>query len=219
MYQLILDLQRRYHNTQYQFNALAEHQEDCIDRALLETLKQSPADVSSIRSDPFYETLKHTFRENLLQSIERFREAGLHIWLVIPPINLLERPTFSIPDPALSPEDRLSVLMYSKEKRWAEILRIDPNHAQANYEIGRIPPYDFNKLRIAAERDYRSRRLTWGLQDILLQLCKERDVVCVDLRDQEKKSELFFHDFCHPTQQYGVQTIAQALYTHIIGSK
>ena len=216
-YQLLLDLQRRVHGIQYQFDALAEHQDDCISRALLQTIEQLPKSDGHIRSDPFYQKLIRDFRQRMLQTIDTFQGENMKVWLVIPPINLLERPAFSIPDPKLSAEDRLKVLIKSKERKWSDILDIDPNHAQANYELGIQPPYDYEKLRIAAERDYRSRRITLGIQKELLNICTLREIDCIDLRGQEELSSRFFHDFCHPTREYGVQTIAQTLHTHILG--
>jgi hypothetical protein len=141
----------------------------------------------------------------------------MEVWLVIPPINLEQPPVYAHPNPILSHETKSLINNLVQKKQWTSILLLDQTHAKANYELG-IKTQDKNKLIIAAQRDYATQRITPAFQDILLEICETnpKTVTCIDLRHiQEDNTSQFFHDFCHPTRTFGVDSIANSLLQHI----
>jgi len=217
VYRWLQDQYRQQSGIKYTFNHLAEHQEDCIKRALKKRINQHPTKKGTGRSDPFYLEILQQFHKNITHSITSFGKKNMHVWLIIPPINLHSPPQQSRIDPTLPEEERKAIHQLLQKKEWERVLKRDPKHALANFSVG-IAEQDTQKLMIAAEEDYASSRITPSLQNTLVDICvnKEPHVTCIDLRYlQNDNIEQYFHDFCHPTYEYGVDLIAQSLLPHI----
>jgi len=213
LYRWLQDQHRQWKGIRYQAGQLLEHQEDCIQRAIQKTILQAPKNKGGFRSDPFYTAVLNDFEENLRTTIANFRQVNMHVWLVVPPINLNLPPKTAVIDPAIPLQEHPSIQALIDQKNWAAVLKRDPTHALANYYVGK-QKNDIVALSMAAERDYASQRITPSLQEIIVDICTQNQpgVLCVDLRYlQFESSEDFFHDFCHPTREYGINTITQSL--------
>ena len=217
VYRWLQDQYRQWSGIQYTYNQLAEHQEDCMQRALKQSINQHPTQKGEGRSDPFYLEILQQFQNNIMLAITSFGKKNMHVWLIIPPINLNSPPQQSRIDPTLPEHERKTIHQLIQKKEWNGVLQRDPKHARANFSVG-IDKQDTKKLLLAAEHDYASSRITPSLQNILVGICtnKEPHVTCIDLRYlQNDNIEQYFHDFCHPTYEYGVDLIAQSLLPHI----
>ena len=213
IYQWIQDRYRKSSGFQYSYNQLAQHQEDCILTSLTTITDQIENPESTNRSDQLYTGLLSSFTNNVSTAIENFINEQIHVFLVIPPINLYQNPEYSykgVTNPS-------AIEKLERNKEWNRIIELIPNHAMANFKMG-LRTNDLTLLRRAAEYDYASRRITPSLQEALMETCQkyEKDVTCIDMRYiEENDAKRFFVDFCHPTFDFGVNSIVESILSHI----
>ena len=210
LYRWIQDTYRQYNGFHYTYDQLAEHQEDCIEKSALQVVSQVQHIGGDYRQDELYIQLLSSFKQNLSTTIQNFAKSNIPVILVIPPINLYQKPDYTY-----TKSTKIQTLEY--EQNWKRILQLVPTHARANYEIG-IQSKNIELLRRAAEYDYTSRRITPSLQKALLEICQkyENNVRCIDMRYiEEDDTQQFFVDFCHPTFESGVDAIVNSILPHI----
>ena len=213
LYRFLQDIYRQYSGFQYTFNHLKEHQEDCVSRSVTTVLSQISDFPTSYRNDEAYRITLQSFSKNIQTTIDHFRRANMQVWMVIPPINLQEPPQFAHANPNLLPETLALIAKLEKQEDWESIHLLDTTHARASYEVG-MTNHNIELLRLAAEFDYATRRITPSIQNKMLDLCtaNQEEVSCIDMRHiEEHDTDRFFVDFCHPTLDFGVEQIADSL--------
>ncbi len=178
-----------------------------------------------MRVDPWYQGLLQRFEDNLRRTIAMAQAADMQVWLVIPPINLRVAPAYMGDPPGLGVEALRDYQRALAAGAWEEAVAIAPTDARARHALGLALEARGElegareQLRIAADRDWRSLRITPGLQDRVRALCAaEPTVHCVDVDTAFIEAagggipgvELFV-DHCHPTRERGVGVVADAL--------
>ena len=214
--QLIREQIRRFHQVGYQFDALAERQQECLLRQVKIELANSTDSDTTERQDLFYNDVLQSFSVNIQKTIDIAKSKDLTVILVIPPINLQVAPEFSLPHSSLAESEHRKIEHLHRQKLWEDILQIDSTYAIANYEVG-IKTSSSAHLWASVQRDYLTKRITPELQAVLVDICENNEITCVNLQKiiEERGITGFFTDFCHPTFETGVDLIVSELVPHL----
>ena len=190
------------------------------------------------RTDAFYLRVLSDFQRNMERVLELAEAEGMQVWLALPPLNYLAAPHYPAASMDLPAEEREQLRrLLERAARLQEhgegaqaaplleqALELDPSHAETCYRLGllELEAGDQQRARSllqrAADRDYEGNRISSDLTAVLRHVCQEHPAIhCVDLRAEfEQRSPAgvprddLFVDFCHPTFEAGVETIAEA---------
>jgi hypothetical protein len=214
--QLLRDQFRRFKKVSVQFDQLAERQDDCMTRVVKEIEKD--------QTDRQYQYVLRRFEQNLQTSINLALAKNITVYLAIPPINLLQQPSYQHWNHFLEKkkESELQHQLQLTPINWEQILSIDPTYALATYHLGLQLHAVGNKngltlLRRAVSQDPLSKRITPEIQKITQNICQtSSEIHCVDVNSaywQKMNGEIpdqeLFEDFCHPTFTVGTDIIVE----------
>lgn len=215
--------------------AMAADQRTCMRRAIdaaRSSLEGLPGDH---RTDALYQRTVDAFADSLDQVVGLTEDAGIPVWIAVPPVHLRHPPTLGLPHPSLTDAQRRQLDQALSRARSAEAaaqaveilepaLSLDPSHAELRYLLGMAllelegPTEALPHLQAAVDLDWQGDRVTSELQQVVRDLCREHPVAvrCVDLdaafraeAPQGIPGDTLFVDFCHPTWELGVDAITR----------
>lgn len=216
--------------------AMLDAQEACMRRAVDESRAADRGAPGDTRTDPIYALTVQAFADNLDAVADIARDAGLPLWVVVPPVNLQDAPALGLPHASLpadpAREERVAGLVSRAGRGEAaaateldSLLAGDPSDARLRHARGMLalgagqPAQALPHLEAAVDLDWMGRRPTSALRQVPRELCARRPEVarCVDLDAAFRQASPggipgppLFVDFCHPSRGPGVDLIVQA---------
>lgn len=205
-----------------------------------------------VRDEQWVNAVQQHFEQTLESMVARCQQASVPLVLCVPASDLVNTPPFkSQPDPALPEATRLEVdslsrlIVSESAERNARILaaesilKLDPQHAMANYLLGRWSyssgkgdrALAINRLRAARDHDVCPLRATTRIEQIVRAQTGKHGVYVLDtpslLDRRNSKNEAisdgvadpgWFVDHVHPTID-GHQEVAGAIYQAMTSSQ